>query len=357
MYLTVFNKRIPLFYVLQIIGWSGYALDRYLSSDGRFFPVSFIYLAIACALTFVLRPIYKSVWARRPSLLTVGLVAVTGSLLAGALWLFTGDFVFWLLGIRGYPNKPLLTYIGNTIQYTLVHHKPFLFLSWSALYFGFKYWQDRQAQEERALKAGALAQEAELKMLRYQLNPHFLFNALNSIQALIRENPPAAERMLSELSEFLRYSLINHKDSEVSLKEEVAAIRNYLDIEKIRFEEKLHVDFQVDPATENFRVPCFLIHPLVENAVKHGMQTSALPLNVKLSATTHNGTIRIEVLNTGEWKPQSAYQTNRLAAPKGAGVGLENVRQRLAQAFPNRHRFEVTGRDGWVSALIELQRK
>lgn len=354
------KSRVSLFWILQVVGWSGYMLDRYLS-ERVFFPVFFIYIVMAFLLTLALRPIYRLVWAKSPSILTIGLVALSCSILAGFLWLLLSDVVFYVLAIRGYPNKPLFLYLLDTGRYTLIHHKPFLFLSWSALYFGFKYWQDVQRQEARALRAVGLAKEAELQMLRYQLNPHFLFNSLNSASALIREDPPRAEKMINQLSEFLRYSLVGAKVKEILLKEELEATRNYLDVEKTRYEDKLTLNFELSPAAVEFKVPSLLLHPLVENAIKYGMQTSPLPLVIEIKARTEGKTLRLEVSNTGRWvKPQQNGQhqpDNGAIGGGGAGIGLQNVRQRLLQAFPQQHTFEVFERNGRVHALMQITNK
>ncbi len=198
-------KNLSLFWILQIIGWLGYMIDRYLSAEGRFYPVYFIYLVIACALTFALRPIYRRVWRDKSSVLKIGLTIMVCSIIAAYLWLIFGEIVFAVLGIRAFPvpaKQSLIAYLSDTFVISLQHHKPFLFLSWSALYFGIKYWQSKREEEENALKTEALAKDSELKMLRYQLNPHFLFNSLNSASALIAENPPRAEKMINELSRF-----------------------------------------------------------------------------------------------------------------------------------------------------------
>ncbi len=140
--------------------------------------------------------------------------------------------------------------------------------------------------------------------------------------------------MIGELSELLRHSLANGKAGDAPLSDELEAARNYLEIEKIRFEEKLIVSFDVEPRAGAFRVPSMLIHPLVENAVKYGMQTSPMPLRVEVNARADNGALRLEVINTGKWIERSANVA-------GANVGIENARQRLRQAFPERHRFDV----------------
>jgi hypothetical protein len=346
--------RLSLYWVLQILGWSGYALDRYIQMPNNFFPVPFTYILIAFGLSLCLRPVYRRLWGGSPSLITVGVASVVCSAAAAFLWLLISQLHFRLFQLGPYPrNMAVPDYLYQTFIYTLSHHKPFLFLSWSALYFGIKYWRGREEQEQRAMRATALAQEAELQMLRYQINPHFLFNSLNSASALVREDPARAERMLGELSEFLRYSLVQSKVTTVPLKEELKAVRNYLDIEKIRFEDKLEVRFDVASAAESFPVPSFLIHPLVENALKYGMQTSPLPLVIEVKAHSQNGSLQLAVVNSGKLmtKPRADVPTSN-----GAGIGLENVRQRLAQTFPARHRFDVFERDGRVHAELELSR-
>jgi hypothetical protein len=348
------KERLPLFWILQLAGWSGYALDRWILSPQFFFPVSLTYILVAFGLSLCLRPIYRRVWAAGPSLLKVGLVSLLGSVAAGFFWLLVSQFIFWLLDFGPYPRDARWPgYLAETFIYTLSHHKPFLFLSWSALYFGIKYWEGLQQQHECALRAEALARQSELQMLRYQLNPHFIFNSLNSAGALIREDPQRAEKMLGELSEFLRYSLDCTRAAEVTLRDEMEAVRNYLAIEKIRFEDKLVVSFRVSPVAEKFRVPSLLIYPLVENAVKYGMATSPLPLDVSVAAQGADGRLRLEVVNTGKW----VHPSENGASPvrRGAGIGLQNVRQRLEQVFPGRHRFDIFEREGSVHAVLEVE--
>ncbi len=347
------TDRLSLYWLLQLAGWAGYMLDRWIQGPSYFFPVPFTYILIAFGLSCCLRPIYHRVWRGSQSVLKVGVVSLVCSAIAAFLWLLISQFLFWAFDFGPYPkNVSWPGYLLTTFIYTLSHHKPFLFLSWSALYFGIKYWQDRQQQEALVLRADALAKEAELRMLRYQLNPHFLFNSLNSVSALIREDPQRAEWMLNELSEFLRYSLAGAKVSDAPLRDEIEAVRNYLDIEKIRYEDKLAVKFDIEPSAEDFRVPCLLIHPLVENALKYGMQTSALPLEIAITARGGDGSLRLEVANTGAWVEHS--HNGSKSNGKGVGIGLENIRQRLEQAFPQRHRFDVFEQDGRVRAVVQI---
>jgi len=347
------TDRISLYWLLQLVGWTGYLLDRWIQGPSYFFPVPFTYILIAFGLSCCLRPIYHRVWQGSPSVLKVGGVSLVCSILAAFFWLLVSQLLFWAFDFGPYPkNVTLPFYLMATFEYTLSHHKPFLFLSWSALYFGIKYWQDRQRQEALALRADALAKEAELRMLRYQLNPHFLFNSLNSVSALIREDPRRAERMLNGLSEFLRYSLAGAKSTDAPLRDELEAVRNYLDIEKIRFEDKLAVKFDIEPSAEDFRIPTLLIHPLVENALKYGMRTSPLPLEIEVMARGGDGSLRLEVTNTGAWVQRS--NDGSKANGEGSGIGLENIRRRLEQSFPKRHHFDVFERNGRVRAVVRI---
>ena len=146
--------------------------------------------------------------------------------------------------------------------------------------------------------ATELAHQAQLHMLRYQLNPHFLFNALNMIRGMIIEDPQRSREMVTELADFLRYSL-DGKGGEGAIGDEILAIDSYLAIQRIRFEEQLDATVRVDDSAMKVAVPCFLIHPLVENAVKYGMKTSALPLRIRIEVTRDGDGVAIRVSNTG----------------------------------------------------------
>jgi two-component system LytT family sensor kinase len=226
-----------------------------------------------------------------------------------------------------------------------------VWFGWSVLYFGMKYWRDWDAEKKRAQQAVTLAHRAQLQMLRYQVNPHFLFNALNSVRALMDEDKKNAKGMITELSEFLRYSLVTRDHTEVTLENELEAIRHYLSIEKKRFEDKLDVTFEIDQQAREYHVLSFLIHPFVENAIKYGMKTSPMPLRILIHASTIDGHLRIVISNTGSWL-KAVSEAERIS--NGTGTGLENVRARLENAYPNRYRLETRECDGWVQAILEI---
>lgn len=180
--------------------------------------------------------------------------------------------------------------------------------------------------------------------MRSRVDPHFLFNSLNAVRALIEERPAAARRLVTQLAEHLRWALHPGRDREARLSEEIDAIRNYLAIQKTRFEGSLDVAIETDPDTGDALLPGFLLHPLVESAVIRGMETSAMPLRIRVRARAEADRLRLEVANTGRRRPGDD------------GAGLEGVRTRLRLLVPGRHRFHVVEEDGWVRAVIELRR-
>lgn len=224
-----------------------------------------------------------------------------------------------------------------------------VYFGWSSLYFGVKYWLDWKSQRARAENARHLAQRAQLQMLRYQLNPHFLFNTLNSIRALMMEDPKKAKGMITDFSEFLRYSLLSGEKEQITLKDELETIHYYFSIQQKRFENNLIVNYEIDPAAENFTLFSFLLHPIVENAIKYGMRTSQMPLRVNISASIHDGNLVIEIKNSGKW-----IHASQADIKSSTGTGLENVRARLENSFPGSYRLETFEENGYVHVKLEV---
>ena len=345
--LTNLSQRFPSFWVLQVVGWLLYGLLIYITfltvvpPSGRF---GLLQVKISRTIAgFLLSSGMRLIYKRSESIRSVPFIAILilfCSFAFGSLWPFGERIGLSLMrpgsGFRmnwtGYPVEVL--------DYSIT------LIGWSALYFGIKYWKEWQAERDRFLQAEALAHHAQLDMLRYQLNPHFLFNALNSIRASIDEDSRRAKSMVTEFSEFLRYSLLPNNSGTVPLRDEIDAIRSYLAIEKIRFEEKLDVTFDVEKEAEDFRVPIFLVHPLVENAIKHGMKNDTAPLKVRLTAETKGKGIWIEVANSG--------RLNDGSSKEGTGIGLKNVRERLARLYGDKGKVSLVEEGEFVKASIEI---
>jgi LytS/YehU family sensor histidine kinase len=214
-------------------------------------------------------------------------------------------------------------------------------LAWSVLYFLIKYYQLFQEVQKSALKSAAMAHEAQLKMLRYQLNPHFLFNTLNAISTLVLEQETeAANRMVTRLSSFLRHSLDNDPMQKVTLEQELAALKLYLDIEKVRFEDRLTLELDVPQEAANALIPSLLLQPLVENAIKYGIARSEEGGRLRIAGRVFAGDLLLELSDDG---PGVDLVDGRI--PDATGVGLRNTRERLAELYGSRHSFRLSQTD------------
>jgi hypothetical protein len=221
---------------------------------------------------------------------------------------------------------------------------PFLMMliAWSGLFLAIMSNLRAQAEQVSLLEMQAQATEARLDSLRQELNPHFLFNALNSIYGAVDEDPARAQQMILRLSEVLRYSLRRGAPL-VPLADELPIVRAYLDIEHTRFDERLVVTQEVAPAAEALLLPPLALLTLVENAVKHGMRSSPMPLRLHLVARSEGGALHLVVRNTGALAAQD----------RDGAVGLKNLRERLETLFPRRHHFTLTQTDdGEVQASL-----
>jgi hypothetical protein len=302
---------------------------------------------IGFLIGLILRQLYLRVDYKKLSILTLIVFIILWSIIFAVLWHtvmtatryhFEGHHTI----LKMFDWKNAVSWLFLTIP---------IWFGWSTLYFAIKYWRDWDAEKIRSQKAVSLAQRAQLHMLRYQVNPHFLFNALNSVRALIDEDKKNAKGMITELSEFLRYSLVTQDHTEVTLQHELEAVQYYLSIEKKRFEDKLDVSFEIDQNTQEYPILSFLIHPIIENAIKYGMRTSPMPLRIRIQASITDGNLRIVISNTGTWL---AVMTDSKQKSDGTGTGLENVRARLENAYPQNYRLETREQDGWVQVILEI---
>lgn len=354
-------RSIPPFWMLQIGGWFSFGAAVSIGRIGELrvptiVAVDWSLVFLGFLVTLGMRRLYSrlSPIADAPGrMIAVGLAA---SSLGAVLW--TASYRLYLRG----PASALLSaahgepvQLGEELILDDTVYSAVVLLAWSVLYFGIKSYQALQMEKERALRAEAHAKEAQLQMLAYQLNPHFLFNALNSIRAMIDEDRLRAREMVTEVAGFLRYALLDRPLQSARLSEEADALRGYLRIEQIRFEERLDVYVAIAPEAARCWIPAFLLHPLVENALKHG---SGNPLRVRLLAAVEGDRLRISVENTGSLQgrpaPSAFLTPERAERLLGMGIGLRNVRARLEQLLPGDHVMEITEQAGWVRVNIEI---
>lgn len=206
----------------------------------------------------------------------------------------------------------------------------------------------RELEFNEKIAAQLSEEKARLEVLRYQLNPHFLYNSLNSIYGLLFENPRDAGEMVLRLSEFCRATLTGTKDEMPTLTAELDALRSYLDVEKVRWDENLQIEFEIAPEVGADRLPPFLLLPLVENAIKYGSRTSPGVLRLAIRARRDEGALLIEIANTGTWVAPGPVR------PDSTGIGLENLRQRLRRYYPDAHTFTTHVQGGWVIARLSM---
>ncbi len=261
-------------------------------------------------------------------------------------WIFISNVLkklFW-------PNELYALEFFSLTKTTLTHF--FFFFGLLGIYYLVKYWQNLQAQKERTLQAINLVQESKLLMLRYQINPHFLFNAFSSIQALIDEDKIKARQTLSELSKFFRYTLQNSDKDKVDLQEEIKAIKHYLDIQKIRFEDKIDIQYQIDEI--EIEIPFLILLPLVENAIKFGMQTSPKPLRINIQVFKKDNSHFLMIRNShNKLKLNKTWDQSQT---ESHFIGLNNIKERLQLYYPDKHKFEISESDEWYSVRIELSK-
>lgn len=215
------------------------------------------------------------------------------------------------------------------------------------LFHAYLYYRRYIDRERRASQLEAQLARAQLDMLKMQLHPHFLFNTLHSISALMHRDVEAADKLITRLSDLLRMTLENSDQQEIPLSRELEFLKGYLEIEQTRFQDRLTVRYDVDPACLDGRVPTLILQPIVENAVRHGIAPNSRPGLVEIAAHRANGRLTLSVTDNGSGILNTANH--------GTGLGLANVQTRLKSHYGAQHRFEVTSPfGGGTSVMLEL---
>ena len=226
------------------------------------------------------------------------------------------------------------------------------YLLFTVIYLVTYFWLEFQNQKEKTLKASLLANEAQLKMLQYQINPHFLFNTITSVLSLIDENKSSAKNVLISLSEYFRYTLNNKNGEIVEFSKELEAVKKFLGIQKVRFEENLEIEYRIDPKVDTLKIPFFILHPLVENAVKYGIKTSSLPLMIIIKVSLADGkNLDISVINSGKILPEDSEIKNSIST----NTGIENLKKRLDINYGDNASFSLAEENGKVCADIHIK--
>ncbi len=314
------------YWLCQVGGWTTYAATRFILY-GLFHSIGWKHAvgnAVLAAVGLFYTHLYRAVihhrnW-KQMSIAQLAPRVVGTSIFVAALLHFTVDPVGrYLLEFQFYQD--IESEWGLIVA--SVANGSFLILIWSLIYFGVHaVWSHRRAEVDR-WKMKAQMESTKLKALKLQLNPHFLFNSLNSVRALIVEDAPRAQRMVTELAGLLRKTLRSGETSTVSLQEELRTVRSYLDLEAVRLEERLRYEIDVPESERYWPVPFLLVQTLVENGIKHGVAKQPEGGQIVIAAREVDGRLRLRVDNTG--------QLDRAAVTEG--VGLQNARERLTLLF------------------------
>lgn len=330
----LFENNERLFWVLHSIGWAGFAIVNYIGSFLHDVRPIFIFIILLNSyagwiLTIPLRYVFR--WARKQSIVRLLVTVIVVSFLVALLWAVVKNVNYWEIYKHGFRPDEWYKYFRGTIDSLI------MIGCWSGLYFGIKNFEMLQREKQNALKASTMAHQTHLKMLRYQLNPHFLFNTLNAISTLIlMKSNETAEAMVSRLSDFLRYSLDNDPIKKVELGQEINALSLYLEIEKVRFGDRLEVIWDIEADCEIAKVPSMILQPIVENAIKHAISKLEHSGVLSIVARRFGNDLLLDVADNG---PGAEIVNGQLS--RSGGVGLRNIKERLHALYDGDFAFSV----------------
>ena len=312
------------YWLCQITGWSLYTMST-ISLSAAFGVYSWSNFAsqiLSCGIGLILTHLFR-VYVRRHGWLRLSLPSLVPRIIAFCVF----GAIAWMLMMM-----PILMFVFQTFTFwqikpaivfvTVFNWSATLFI-WSLIYFGSHYVENYKKTEVEKWKLEAAVKEAELRALKSQMNPHFIFNSLNNLRGLIVEDPERAQTVVTQLASILRYSLQSGDKETVTLEEELQTVSDYLALEAVRLEERLRVKMDIDPASLEISVPAMLIQTLVENGIKYGVAMLPKGGEISLTSQLDSTTLKIQVTNSGQFNETS----------NSNGVGLKNSRERLKLLF------------------------
>lgn len=335
-------NKARLYWLMQIGGWTLYAAVQIgvaIASVGTISTQRVIFLTYEAFFCFLLTHFFRT-YMNNNRWLSWGMPRLIPRVLL-AVWLLGVVMYFLRIPVSlplGLFSQSVVFDPKNIFGLSLVY--AFFFFLWSVFYFIYNYFE----RYNKSLKMEASIKQIELSNLKSQLNPHFIFNALNSIRALVDENPEKSKQAINQLANILRNSLVTEKKGLTKFGDELKVVRDYLGLESIRFEERLKIELEIDPNSKNFLVPPLMIQTLVENGVKHGISKLTEGGLIQLKTKVENGKLNINIRNSGH------YHVN---GHKRRGLGLVNTTQRLKLLYGNEARFVIRNeKDNFVLTEI-----
>lgn len=307
-------NKTRIYWLCQISGWSFFVLVNLLfNTPSLKILLNYLFLlVVGIALTHAYRFFILQFKILKLKIVYQLFFIAVSSLMLSVIFCVVGS-VFFVLSLEEVINGIV----------------PFLF--WSIIYFGFHYLENYKKTEIQNLRWEAASKDIELNKLKSQLNPHFMFNSMNSIRALIDENPVKAKEAVTQLSNILRNTLLMNKNKEIVLEEELRIVKDYLDLEQIRYEERLRYEMEIDPASVTKSVPPLIVQAQVENAIKHGISKIPGGGVVKVKTKLQDNNLLIEVKNTGTLSNEKTE----------TGFGFANSQQRLELLYGKKANIEI----------------
>ncbi|MEM7360039.1 MAG: histidine kinase [Pseudomonadota bacterium] len=363
MFNTDYTSRIPNFWSLQIIYWVGLSVITFLSLTLWYGNTGWMHIShtvlqgiMGLVLSLPLHFVFNILWDA-PQVLRAVLSLLMVAFIASVWTLLRMLTFIWITG-----EENLWADFGGWYFAAV-----YVFLCWTALYHGIRYFQLLQLEHQKKVEAEAAisdellkrliaeseAKEAQLKMLRYQLNPHFLFNTLNAINSLVSaKEPERAQKIIVQLSQFLRYSLDNNPEMKIPLDREISALLLYLEIEKTRFADRLTLDFDIADEAKEALVPSLLLQPLVENSMKYAIAKSEHGGTIRLRCFLEKSYLVLELSDSGTG---AKLQSSKIKSADGRGIGLRNTVDRLKAFYTKDYDFDLSNSElGGLKTTIRL---
>jgi two-component system LytT family sensor kinase len=342
-------KQSTLYWICQIVGWSLYSLLSIamvlIFSDPTLVGYGGIQLQVIIGLSlFGFSHLFRNFikkhdWESLKTKSIIPRVLIGSFFVAFVAQIFIHLFIYLILPLKGIMPFSVVNFFGFTANVTAI------IITWGTIYFAYHFVQRNRRSEIEKLKLKAALQEAELAILKNQINPHFLFNALNNIRSLILSDPNKARGMVTHISELLRYSIQFNASEKVSLKQELEIVKDYLQLESIQFNNRLTYEFKIDSESLEIKIPPMAIQLLVENAITHGISQIATGGNVSIKSALDGSHLRIEVCNDGQLKGKS----------KREGVGLKNLIERMKILFGHFAELKIENtQNNTVTATLKI---
>lgn len=325
------SRKQKIYWICQVGGWTFYTVMNLI-----FFKFSYdtnikdilnymIWLPVGIGITHAFRYfLIKFNVLRRTIFLQIPIVIIF-SIINSVLFFTLTVGIAKLFGIITYKIE-IFAAVSTLVNLT------WIFMLWSVIYFGFDIFENYKRTEIQSLKLEANTKEIELNQLKSQLNPHFMFNSMNSIRALVDEDPRRAKIAITQLSNILRSTLMMHKNRFITLEEELGLVKDYLELEHIRYEERLSFCLDIEPSTLYMQIPPMMIQTLVENGIKHGISKYPEGGSINISTKKNEQQVTIRIINTGQLLAQDGNES---------GFGVANTTNRLELLFGKRASFSL----------------